>query len=103
MEKNCYISDLMRLSDCNIVNCIPYKFTLHFLSEYEVFNVKIMTVTNLATLGMGNMKCTNMRIQISPVLLHLPISGFQAPLQKKLGLKLGLFSQKFRAFVNEQG
>ena len=29
-------------------------------------------------------------------------AGFQAPLHKKLGLKLGLFSQKFRAFVNEK-
>ena len=31
-----------------------------------------------------------------------PSAGFQAPLHKKLGLKLGLFSQKFRAFVNEK-
>ena len=30
------------------------------------------------------------------------ITGFQAPLYKTLGLKLGLFSQKFRAFVNEK-
>ena len=29
-------------------------------------------------------------------------AGFQAPLHKKLGLKLGLFSHKFRAFVNEK-
>ena len=29
-------------------------------------------------------------------------TGFQAPFHEKLWLKLGLFSQKFRAFVNEQ-
>ena len=30
------------------------------------------------------------------------ITGFQAPLHKKLGIKLGLFSQNFMAFVNEK-
>ena len=29
-------------------------------------------------------------------------TGFQAHLPKKFGIKLGLFSQKFRAFVNKK-
>ena len=34
--------------------------------------------------------------------MNIVNTGFQALLHEKLGLKFGLFSQKFRAFVNEK-
>ena len=101
----CSIVTSMFISSFNII------ITASQLILKSLHNVRIVEQRSLLLKSLHNVQIAEQRSLFMEsdknrdILVHAGFSvttGFQAPLHKKLGLKLGLFSQKFRAFVNEK-